>query len=232
MTGGWAEFWNRPHRIYANERHRAFHYRRVADDLIAEIARPDGVVLDFGCGDALDAERVAGRCDRLLLCDAAPGVRHRLAERYREHPRIEVVAPDALAVRPRASIDLILMNSVTQYVSPTEFRAVLDVFRALMSGNGRLVIADVIPPHVPIVADVGALLRTAWAGGFVLSALAALIATFFSDYRRLRATIGLTRYDEGEFLAMLAGAGFTADRRPANLGFHPGRMTFDARALR
>ena len=39
-----------------------------------------------------------------------------------------------------------------------------------------------------------------------------LIRTYFSDYWRLRKSLGLTRYDEAEITAKLEAAGFSVER--------------------
>jgi hypothetical protein len=42
----------------------------------------------------------------------------------------------------------------------------------------------------------------------------------------LRKSLGLTRYDEGEIVAKLEAAGFTAERARTNIGHNAKRMTF------
>jgi hypothetical protein len=74
-----------------------------------------------------------------------------------------------------------------------------------------------------------ALLRFALTHGFLRDALIGLISTALSDYRQLRARIGLQRYSEAEMIAKLAAAGFTASRARTNIGHNPWRMTFVAR---
>jgi hypothetical protein len=80
-----------------------------------------------------------------------------------------------------------------------------------------------------VVSDTFALLRFGWRDGFFLAAVTGLVRTFFSDYRRLRAKMGLTRYSELEMADKLAASGFTASRTPVNLGHLTTRMTFVAR---
>jgi ubiquinone/menaquinone biosynthesis C-methylase UbiE len=223
----WRQFWGRAHRIYVNDCHRAVHYRRVADDILAVLPDRGGTtVLDYGCGDALDAARVAGRVERLYLFDAVQQVVARLRERFAAQPRIVVLDEAELAALEPGSIDLVVVNSVVQYLQPAELTAMLAIARRVLRAGGTLVVADVIDPDAGAVADVGALLRCAAANGFFLAALGGLAATFFSDYRRLRQSVGLATYREADFLRILSDAGFAARRRPANFGFNPARMTF------
>lgn len=229
MPRSWLDFWNSAHRIYVSDRHRDVHYARIAENFIAQIPRADAVVLDWGCGDASAAPRIAARCGRLLLVDAATATRERLAERHRGSETILVPAPEDLRPAWDGRVDLIVINSVLQYLTPEEADGLLAEAHALLAPGGRLVIADVIPPGDDIVADVGNLLGMALRHGFLLAAVAGLAATFFSPYRQLRNTVGLSRYTEGTMLGKLVQAGFTAERLTPNFGFDQRRMAFSAR---
>jgi SAM-dependent methyltransferase len=191
----------------------------------------DAVVLDYGCGEALSADRVAARCARLYLCDAAPIVRERLRARFASEPRIAVLAPEEVDDLAAASLDLVVANSVIQYLGLDEFRGFLGVARAKLKPDGSLVVADVIPHDVNPVTDAGALLSFAWKGGFVGAALVGLARTAASEYRKLREELGLAQYDEAEIVEILADAGFSAERLAENIGHNQARMTFRARPL-
>ncbi|MGH7002381.1 MAG: class I SAM-dependent methyltransferase [Alphaproteobacteria bacterium] len=225
----WRAFWNGRHSIYVNERHRAVHYARVADDIVAVLPGLAPVALDFGCGDALFAERVAARCARLYLCDAAPTVRERLAQRHAGNAKIAILAPDDVARLDDVGLDLVVTNSVLQYLTAGEFAKLAELWRRKLKPDGTLVLADILPPDDSLAADIKGLLAPALRHGFFFAALRGLAATFFSDYRRLRGTIGLTRYAEGDMIARLAALGFKAERRHPNFGFNARRMTFVAR---
>ena len=58
-------------------------YRRL-------ISSPDAVVLDYACGEALSAARVADACGMLYLAEPAPGVRGRLIARFAPNMKIRV----------------------------------------------------------------------------------------------------------------------------------------------
>jgi SAM-dependent methyltransferase len=227
----WRDFWNQDTPIYASERHRALHYRGVADDVLAFVPSPDAAVLDHGCGEALEADRVAKACSRLYLCDGAPLVRERLAERFRAVPKIEVLAPEALADLPDASLDLVVANSLVQYLSRAELDSTLRLWHAKLKPGALLVVADVIPPDVSPLTDAAALLRFGWRGGFLVAALTGLARTALSDYRKLRARLGLAHYTGSGMLGILERAGFAAERRESNMGHNPARMTFTARRI-
>lgn len=221
----WIAFWDTPHSIYVNARHRDVHYRTIAADVLRYLPGPEAVVLDYGCGEALHAETVAAQLARLVLVDAAPGVRASLVKRFAGDPRITVRAPEQLAAMPAACVDLVVMISVAQYLTSAELDAALREFRRLLRPDGRLVWGDVVPPSGSPLADAWSLLRFARAHGFTLAALGGLARTTLSPYRRLRASLGLATYDEEAARAKLAAAGFAASRVP-NVGYNAHRMTF------
>lgn len=226
----WISFWDSRHSIYVNARHFDVHYRTIAAMIVHHVASPDAVVIDFGCGEALHADRVAAACRRLILVDAAPKVRAALADRFSAQPNIEVRAPADLGALADRSVDLVVMHSVAQYLTSAELSALLVLFRRLLRPGGLLLIGDVIPPQVSAFADAMALLNYGAANGFLLAAIGGLLRTAVSDYSKLRSRIGITLYTEAEMLQKLEAADFTATRAKANVGPNPARMTFLARS--
>jgi SAM-dependent methyltransferase len=187
------------------------------------------VVLDYACGEALSATQVAEACGKLFLAEPAPGVRGRLIARFAPNTKIRVRSLDDLRKMDEKSIDLAVMNSVAQYMTPDELDAAFAVIRRLLKPGGRLVLGDILRPEVGMGRDVVALLRFAQTHGFLKDAVIGLVSTALSDYRQLRSRIGLHRYSEAEMIAKLAANGFTASRAHLNIGHNPWRMTFVAR---
>lgn len=226
---GWIEYWDDKPTIYVNQRHREAHYRSVADGIIAVVAGDNPVVLDYGCGEALNAADVARRCRQLLLCDAAPNVRAELQRRHAADANIRIIAPEGLSQLAAGSVDLVVANSVIQYLSETDLDSALAQWLRLLAPNGRLLLADVIPPSIGPLTDATALLSFARREGFLGAAVAGLVRTFFSDYRKVRAALGLKQYDEGAMIALLEAKGFEAHRAQPNIGHNQARMAFVAR---
>jgi ubiquinone/menaquinone biosynthesis C-methylase UbiE len=225
----WIDYYDSTHTIYATKLHRDLHFEVIAKDIIGYISSPDAVVLDYACGEALSAAKVAEACGKLYLAEPAPGVRGRLIARFAPNPKIKVRSLDDLRKMEEKSIDLAVMNSVAQYMTPGELDSALAVIRRLLKPGGRLILGDVLRPEVGMIRDVLALLRFALTHGFLKDALIGLISTALSDYRQLRSSVGLQRYSETEMVAKLAAGGFTASRAHFNLGHNPWRMTFVAR---
>lgn len=229
MSQSWKEFWAKPNKIYVNDRHLAAHCRFVADALLSAIERPGLRVLDFGCGDALDAARVAAACEKLHLFDASPTVRERLAARFAGVPGIAVLDAEQLEDLPDGTIDLIFLSSVLQYVDPGEIDAFLARLARRLAPGGKLVIADIIPPDVGVIHDTASLLAFAARERFFFAAVAGLAAIFFSGYLRLRHAAKLAKYEDADILAKIAAAGLQGRRLARNLGEHKWRRTYEAR---
>jgi ubiquinone/menaquinone biosynthesis C-methylase UbiE len=225
----WIDYYDSTHTIYASRLHRDLHFQLIARDVVGYISSPDAAVLDYACGEALYAARVAEACGKLFLAEPAPGVRGRLIARFAPNVKIRVRSLEDLKNMEEKSIDLAVMNSVAQYMTPGELDSAFAVIRRLLKPGGRLVLGDILRPEVGMPRDVLALLRFALTHGFFRDALIGLVSTALSDYRQLRARVGLQRYSETEMVAKLAAAGFTASRAHSNIGHNPWRMTFVAR---
>jgi SAM-dependent methyltransferase len=228
MTSNWLAFWDSPHSIYVNVRHKDVHYRVIAQAIAALVPSSQARVLDYGCGEALHADIVAAVCGQLLLCEGAPRVRSGIAARFADNPKIRALAPDDLKPLPDRSLDLIVLHSVAQYLTPEELSALLAQFHRQLGASGTLIVSDIIPPNVPAATDALALLKFGAANGFFLAAVAGLARTLVSNYWRLRSQYGLTRYSDAAMIDMLAAAGFATQRKPDNIGHNQARAAFTA----
>ncbi len=222
----WIEYWNEDTPIYVNARHKSVHYQGIARDMLLHVPGTDARVVDYGCGDALFADRLAAACGRLLLCDSASSVRQKLAGRYADEPKITVLSPQQFEAMEAGAIDAIIVNSVVQYLSIDEFARLLGVFREKLSSNGRLIVADIVPRDVSPYGDAFELLKLAAANGFLIAAAFGLARSYFSGYRKLREGLGFLQLDEPEVVRMLRQAGFVAQRFHPNIGHNSKRMTF------
>jgi SAM-dependent methyltransferase len=228
-SSDWISFWDSKHSIYVDARHQAAHYWRIADD-IRRYVPVGAVALDYGCGEALSANQVADATARLILCEPAPNVRALLAGRFSGNPKIVVRKPEDILTMAAQSLDFIAMHSVAQYLSAEELDSLIGLFHRLLKPGGLFVLGDVIPRRISALGDALALLRFGAREGFFWAALRGLLRTYFSDYWRLRKSLGLARYNEAKITAKLEAAGFSVRRARANIGHNARRMTFLAHA--
>lgn len=230
----WREYWNQDTPIYVNARHKAVHYallaRQIAEALPPGETGSGPTVLDFGCGEALSADIVARRCQVLHLCDGAELVRARLKQKFGLLGNVVVMSPEQLGEIPPGSLDLVIVHSVVQYLSRSDLDGLLATWRRLLKPDGQLLVGDVVPHDVGPLTDVVALLKLGAQNGFLIASFIGLARTFFSDYRKTRATLGLAHYSEPEMLSLLTAAGYDARRRTPNLGHNQARMAFIAKA--
>ena len=225
----WVAYYDSTHSIYVNALHRDVHYAKLAEEIARYVPSCAATVLDYGCGEPLHADRLAAVCKHLTLADAASSVRAHLLERFGGIPNIAVASPEQVAAMPASSFDLIVLHSVSQYLSAQDFDRIATTFHRLLTPAGLFLLGDVVPPNVSAMSDALALLRFGAGNGFFLAALTGLVRTVFSDYWQLRTKLGLTRYGEQEMMARLRRLGFVATRAPRNLGHLRSRMTFLAR---
>src|SRR3954467_8401776 len=144
----WIDYYDSTHTIYASKLHRELHFQLIAKDIIGYISSPDSVVLDYACGEALSAAKVADACGKLILAEPAPGVRGRLIARFAPYTKVRVRSLDDLRKMEEKSVDLVVMNSVSQYMTPAELEAAFTVINRLLKPSGRLVLGDVLRPEV------------------------------------------------------------------------------------
>src|SRR5213079_1156101 len=144
----WIDYYDSTHTIYASKLHRDLHFQIIARDIIGYIPSPDAVVLDYACGEALSAAKVAEACAKLYLAEPAPGVRGRLIARFAPNTKIRVRSLDDLRNMEEKSVDLVIMNSVAQYMTREELDAAFAVIRRLLKPAGRLIVGDILRPGV------------------------------------------------------------------------------------
>src|SRR4030095_5119553 len=142
----WIDYYDSTHTIYVSKLHRERHFAVIARDIVGYISSPDAVVLDYACGEALSAGRVADACARLYLAEPAPGVRGRLVARFAPNTKIRVRSLDDIRKMEEKSLDLVVMNSVAQYMTSEELDSAFAVIRRLLKPGGRLVVGAILRP--------------------------------------------------------------------------------------
>jgi SAM-dependent methyltransferase len=229
MTVSWREFWNGETSVYCSRRHKAVHDSLVARDVAKLLPADAKTVLDHGCGEGQASVEILRKVEHLFLCDGAETARQSLLRRYAGEARATVLAPEEIeAGIADGTLDCVVANSLVQYLSREELAVLIDQWHRKLKPEGRLVIGDVVPTDQPAWRDALSLIRFGWQGGFLFAAVFGLGRMAFSNYRKLRAEIGLTTYSESDFLVLLDNAGFEPLRHRPNIGHNQDRMTFIA----
>lgn len=134
---------------------------------------PAGAVLDFGCGFGLVAETLAPQVGSVVLWDASARMRQQSAERIADRPNARVCDRSELDPSPaNPTYDLVLANSVIQYMGMDEFAGWLRQWRRLLAPAGRIVVSDVTADDHSASADLMDVLRFARRHGFLTQAIA------------------------------------------------------------
>jgi SAM-dependent methyltransferase len=226
----WLDFWNAPNAIYVSRRHQEAHYAKVLAGIRGFVpAGGAAVVLDWGCGDALAADDLAQTCRTLLLYDRADSTRSRLLANYAGRQKIRVLDDAELGTVAPASVDLIVVNSVVQYLDRRQFSDALRLFHRLLKRDGTLLLGDIIAPDTALVGHVTTFLRFAWQNGFFVAAVVGLARNFVSPYRKLRRDAGYACYTDVQMLGLLDGNGFVGERLASNIAVSQLRFSYLAR---
>jgi ubiquinone/menaquinone biosynthesis C-methylase UbiE len=225
----WYEYWNRPNGIFVSESHKRAHYQRIFSNVLPFLPRgPGGAVLDWGCGEASAAELMASACERVYLYDSADIVHTRLRQRYEEHRGITVLDAERLKRLPSDSLDLILINSVIQYLSRAQLIDALFDLRRLLKPGGRVLIGDVIAPGTQTWQHAMVFLTFAYRSGFMVSGIIGLFRTFLPSYNSVKRQHGLAKYSETEILNIFELCELHGERLPRNIAVSPIRSSYIA----
>ncbi|QEL15296.1 class I SAM-dependent methyltransferase [Limnoglobus roseus] len=175
-------------------------------------------LLDYGCGFGHVAGLLAPHVGEVRVWDAAPAMCDRAAANLSQFPN----------VRPwdetERDFNLILVNSVVQYLSPGELTRNLRRWEQLLAVGGRLILSDVSEPGHSVLSDMWSLFRFSVRRGYFLSAVWNTLA----ERRRYNATAQscpLYHPAKADLELFAAAAGLTVRYLPHNLTHFAGRYT-------
>ena len=226
---GWVNFFASAHSLYVNEQHFRAHHEMVSQGIIAHLPTNKGIVIDYGCGDTVNATCVAAHCQTLILVEASQGLRERLQARYGGNQSIRIMSPEQCWSLPIASVDVVIIHSVLQYLRWEETGQLIGQLRSLIKPQGSILLGDIIPPDRTIFQDIASLLLFAWNKNFFIAGLCGLVTTFFSKYRSLRKQYGLTRYSAKDIHHMARKNGLFTRALKRNIGHDQTRHIYQLR---
>ncbi len=214
------------------------HYEKVDDDFVLfaveardyceRLARvididSQGTVLDFGCGFGYVTALLAPRVRQLYVWDQARNMRERCLRRVAGHTNVALLDLPNGVQRPM-TLDLIIVNSVIQYMTAAEFDAWLQRWRALLDARGQLLISDIIPPDSAFLREVVDSLAFATRHGFLLKSLR-MAAALFGRYVRARSSSPMLRLTREQVSAAARKHGYEVEFLPGNLTYRGNRTT-------
>jgi SAM-dependent methyltransferase len=220
---GWNPYWESlsdRQRLYHEQADAYVHNLTTAGFLEKKIN-----VLDFGCGFGLVAERLAPRVGLLYLWDASPQMRRRAWFRTAGHPNVRLLESldwGSFHCLPR--LDLVLVNSVVQYMTLAEFSDWLTDWASLLAPSGRIVVSDVIPPGSGSWFEFVDLLRFSMRRRFLVLAVWQALSEL-GLYRKTRQAFPLTRMSPEELHRHAEAAGLMMTVLPRNLTHFPRRIS-------
>jgi ubiquinone/menaquinone biosynthesis C-methylase UbiE len=180
-------------------------------------------VLDFGCGFGLVAAHLAPHVSEMWLWDPASNMRNAARRNTAHLPNVQMCDLSALeredtqrAATPLPPMDVILVNSVVQYMTMAELSIWLGRWRELLARDGRLVLSDLIPTEHSVVSDTADLLMFGARHRAPMTALGQAVGGVI-HYLRMRQASPLTRIGQDELAQRAAVAGLSSDALPANL---------------
>jgi SAM-dependent methyltransferase len=182
-------------------------------------------VLDFGCGFGYVAELLGSVAGDLYIWDVAANMRERARRRVTRNGRsVQILELDPWHSRLPVRVDLVLVNSVVQYMQRDELHTWLARWRDLLSPRGQLVISDLITPDSGFLGEVADSLLFAARRGFLWKSLAHA-AGQFGVYMRARRTLPMLRIEARELLQEAERAGLAAQILDHNLTYRRNRFT-------
>ena len=220
----WIDYWSSETQ-FACDLHKVMGYQAVFEDLRPYVKDSD-IVLDFGCGEALFAEKLSQHCRQLFLYDKAQSILDKLS--FAESSNIHVIQ----SYNVLKSLDLVLISSVSQYLTKSEFKKTLQELLPLMSENGQIIISDVIPFKNSIPREAIDLMMLAFKYKFLTKAILKMIKSYFGNYYRLRKKNPLTKYDYNSFKEMMHSPDLEIRLEKFNIGLNNNRLTFSMRKVR
>lgn len=179
-------------------------------------------VLDFGCGTGRIAAELAPDVAEVRLWDGSAAMRRRAAAATAAHAN---VAPIDLEVEAAASrFDLVLMNSVAQYLDDAELDGALLRLAGMLAPGGRILVSDVLPPGVAAASEILELLRFA-ARERVLAPTLVEQARLAPSYLGLRRAGGVHCRTAADLRRSAESAGLRTEFLPLNLTHRSRRLS-------
>jgi len=199
----WVDYWSRAD-------YDADFWRRSLADYVERLRRhvhvgADARVLDFGCGPGFLAPALAPHVAELWLADPSAALCEHARALTAELPGVRVVEltdSSALDALPRGAFELVVVNSVLQYVPSEETPALLARLGERLAPGGRLVVSDLVPRRASLLPELGEVF-SAYRRWFGVGRFARFLVHELGQLRA-RPQLPLTRHEPRAFEALVS----------------------------
>lgn len=200
-----------------------------ADDYFQRLCRSvplrsNQSVVDFGCGFGYIAQRVGTRVGKLYVWDRAQNMRERCVRRVSRHRPVDVIDLGDPQAAPGIRVDLVLVNSVVQYMTREELRQWLRQWRRLLADDGAVVLSDVIQPQSVFLSELLDSIAFLVRNGLLVRSLGRAVREL-RRYTKIRRQAPLLRLDAQDLERECVQAGFKAEFLPQNLTYRSNRLS-------
>lgn len=225
ISRSWRSYWEEPclHRLERIHRAQSLYY---AERLVSLVPiDPKTVALDFGCGFGFVSDALADKVEKMFLWDASNSMRNQ-ARRFLAHRQnVQVIDSLRAMAFPVEPFDLIIANSVIQYMTVEEFSEWLRQWGKLLAPSGRVVLSDLIPTAPPSVfREIYEAMAFSAKRGLFASTMAVQLRHIGQYWNR--GSLGaLLRMGEDTLRQLAHPAGFSVEMLGANLTHLSGRRT-------
>lgn len=192
--------------------------RRLREDFRLDC---DTDVFDYGCGFGFVAAALAPDVRTVAVWEPARAMAAHARATLAGHPNVREVDLAAAGTRgDRPEVDLVVVNSVVQYMSEAEVARMLATLAGMLRPGGRIVVSDVVPPRHSLGREAvtfalrhpGLVRDRLWRWG--------------RDYLRKMDALPLLRLGVEDLRRLAASAGLILETHRRNLTHFAGRTTF------
>lgn len=205
-------------------------FRIEAEDYVERLKKtislsPGWRVLDFGCGFGHVARTLAPDVMEIVIWDEAESMRARARLNVADRRNVRWLDDwDQFKVRRDFCFDLVLVNSVVQYMPQEDFSEWLLRWKEVVAREGLIVVSDLLPKTARPVIDMASLIPFSARKGFLRHAIFQGCQELLR-YSRARKALRLTRVDHDDLQRLAAHSGLRLRLAPKNLTYRQQRIT-------